>query len=432
MRERSDGLRRAELMVWLTGRVAEQGVTSPERVRAAAQEALSTFPGASVDADRVLAASRALREAEERWAALRPGEAARRGLAGAPPAPTGTPRRRRPGTAAGPGPPTAIALTPRDAEGEHGHRKGCLPTTQATRSAQRRDLVADLRSCHRGRLGKAGCPPQPRWPRSPRGPTGRPRDAPDPAVDGWRTAGWPGVRFPPPDPGHPASAPRADAPPTPRPRHREQRQEREQEAGRRRQPDADDLQPGPPGTQPGAEPGRGSAGAGSARGPQLDGQRRQRDPVLAGSARRRCNESRSASRRASSDSTATMSPIDVAWAEQRPHPRDAGLLGGDAAVEVDDLLRGVLGPARPAEHGAGGGEVVDEPVQAGGGHPDDQPRAGAVDLLLGDDPARRGDRGAHAAGGGGGSATWRVSWAVRTTSRPAMSGCAVSGTDSAG
>jgi hypothetical protein len=74
MRERSDGLRRAELMVWLTGRVAEQGVTSPERVRAAAQEALSTFPGASVDADRVLAASRALREAEERWAGLRPGE----------------------------------------------------------------------------------------------------------------------------------------------------------------------------------------------------------------------------------------------------------------------------------------------------------------------------------------------------------------------
>jgi len=74
MRGRSDGLRRGELMVWLAGRIAEQGVTSPERIRAAAREALSTFPGASVDADRVLAASRALREAEERWAALRPGE----------------------------------------------------------------------------------------------------------------------------------------------------------------------------------------------------------------------------------------------------------------------------------------------------------------------------------------------------------------------
>src|SRR5918994_534950 len=168
-------------MVLLTGRVAEQGVTSPERVRAAAQEALSTFPGASVDADRV-------------------------------PAATGSaPRRRRPGTATGPRPPTAIGVTPRGAERERGHRKGCLPTTEATRSAQRRDLVADLRSCHRGRLGKTGCPPQPRWPRSPRGPTGRPRDAPDPAVDGWRTAGWPGVRFPPQDPGHPASAPLADA-----------------------------------------------------------------------------------------------------------------------------------------------------------------------------------------------------------------------------
>jgi hypothetical protein len=74
MRERSDGLRRAELMVWVTQRIAEQAVTSPERVRAATQEALSTFPGASVDEQRVIAAGRALREAEQRWAALSPGE----------------------------------------------------------------------------------------------------------------------------------------------------------------------------------------------------------------------------------------------------------------------------------------------------------------------------------------------------------------------
>jgi hypothetical protein len=74
MRERSDDLRRAELMVWLTGRIARDGVTSPERVRIAAREALSTFPGASVDENAVLAASRALQEAERRWAALAPGE----------------------------------------------------------------------------------------------------------------------------------------------------------------------------------------------------------------------------------------------------------------------------------------------------------------------------------------------------------------------
>ena len=74
MRERSDDLRRAELMVWLTGRIAREGVTSPERVRIAAREALSTFPGASVDENAVLAASRALQEAERRWAALSPGE----------------------------------------------------------------------------------------------------------------------------------------------------------------------------------------------------------------------------------------------------------------------------------------------------------------------------------------------------------------------
>ena len=61
-------------MVWLTGRIAREGVTSPERVRSAARDALSTFPGASVDADAVLAASRALQEAERRWAALAPGE----------------------------------------------------------------------------------------------------------------------------------------------------------------------------------------------------------------------------------------------------------------------------------------------------------------------------------------------------------------------
>jgi hypothetical protein len=74
LRERRDGLRRAELVVWLTERVARSGITSAERVRAAAREALSTMPGTSVDAERVLAASHALREAERRWARLRPGE----------------------------------------------------------------------------------------------------------------------------------------------------------------------------------------------------------------------------------------------------------------------------------------------------------------------------------------------------------------------
>ena len=74
LRERRDGLRRAELVVWLTERVARGGVTSTQRVRAAAREALSTMPGTSVDPERVIAAGRALREAEQRWARLRPGE----------------------------------------------------------------------------------------------------------------------------------------------------------------------------------------------------------------------------------------------------------------------------------------------------------------------------------------------------------------------
>ena len=74
MRERSDGLRRAELMVWLTERVARDGVTAPQQVRAMAAEALSSFPEAQVDAEQVLAAARALQAAAERWAALSPGE----------------------------------------------------------------------------------------------------------------------------------------------------------------------------------------------------------------------------------------------------------------------------------------------------------------------------------------------------------------------
>jgi hypothetical protein len=74
MRERSDGLRRAELMVWLTERVARDGVTTPHQVRAMAAEALSSFPEAQVDAEQVLAAARALQAAAERWAELSPGE----------------------------------------------------------------------------------------------------------------------------------------------------------------------------------------------------------------------------------------------------------------------------------------------------------------------------------------------------------------------
>jgi hypothetical protein len=74
MRERADGLRRAELMVWLTERVARDGVTDSRRVGAMAAEALSSFPEAQIDAERVLAAASALRTAEERWAELSPGE----------------------------------------------------------------------------------------------------------------------------------------------------------------------------------------------------------------------------------------------------------------------------------------------------------------------------------------------------------------------
>ena len=53
------------------------------------------------------------------------------------------------------------------------------------------------------------------------------------------------------------------------------------------------------------------------------------------------SESRSASRRVSSDSIATTSPIERRLRQQRPHPGDAGLLARHPGVEVHDLLGGV-------------------------------------------------------------------------------------------
>lgn len=74
MRERASGLRRAELMVWVTERVARDGVTDPRRIRALLAEALSSFPEAPIEVERVVAAAGAFRDAERRWAALAPGE----------------------------------------------------------------------------------------------------------------------------------------------------------------------------------------------------------------------------------------------------------------------------------------------------------------------------------------------------------------------
>ena len=61
-------------MVWVTERVARDGVTEQRRVRALLTEALSSFPEAPIDAERVLAAAGALHEAMRRWVALSPGE----------------------------------------------------------------------------------------------------------------------------------------------------------------------------------------------------------------------------------------------------------------------------------------------------------------------------------------------------------------------
>ena len=62
-----------------------------------------------------------------------------------------------------------------------------------------------------------------------------------------------------------------------------------------------------------------------------------------------CSDSRSASRRASSASTCTTSPIVSARDEQDADPVDAALLRADPAVDVGDLGGDVLGAALPVE-----------------------------------------------------------------------------------
>lgn len=98
MRERADGLRRAELMVWLVERVVRDGVTAPDRIRAMAAEALSSFPEAPpVEPGQVLTAAAALRDAEKRWAALSPGgELVEEWPEGRPARPTARPHGREP------------------------------------------------------------------------------------------------------------------------------------------------------------------------------------------------------------------------------------------------------------------------------------------------------------------------------------------------
>jgi hypothetical protein len=49
-------------------------MSTPDQVRVAAREALSTLPDDTVDARRVLAAATVLREYAQRWARLAPGE----------------------------------------------------------------------------------------------------------------------------------------------------------------------------------------------------------------------------------------------------------------------------------------------------------------------------------------------------------------------
>ena len=74
IRGHSDGLLRAELMADLVERVAEERITSVDRVRAVAAEVLSTLPDPTVDESRVIAAAESLREVADRWAGLSPGD----------------------------------------------------------------------------------------------------------------------------------------------------------------------------------------------------------------------------------------------------------------------------------------------------------------------------------------------------------------------
>lgn len=74
VRDRGQRLLRAELMAGLVEHIAHTDTPSPDYVRAAAREALSTLPDSSVDAQQVIRAAGCLRDFEYRWARLSPGE----------------------------------------------------------------------------------------------------------------------------------------------------------------------------------------------------------------------------------------------------------------------------------------------------------------------------------------------------------------------
>lgn len=74
IRDRGSRLLRAELMAGLVEYVERRGITSADQVRAAAKDALSTLPDASVDAERVLRAARNLRQVAVQWSELEVGE----------------------------------------------------------------------------------------------------------------------------------------------------------------------------------------------------------------------------------------------------------------------------------------------------------------------------------------------------------------------
>jgi hypothetical protein len=281
-----------------------------------------------------------------------------------------------------------------------------VPPDRPSPKALSQILVHAIVAPRQGRV-----PPQPggRDPTRPSRPTARP------PIRGRRAeaAGWPGVDSPsgPGPPRTPLARRRRTAPPRPTIASGGGGGSRKPAAVADRPTTFSPAQPAP---SPAPKPGAGvtGVGAGAERSSTVSVESATRSLSVA---RRRCSESRSASRRASSDSTATTSPIDVAWASNARTRVTLACWVATRGCRSTTCSVASSARARRPEHDARRGEVVDQPVQACGGTRTTS-HAPVPSTCSRRRPARRGDRGAHAAGAGGRVGPRAGGWAVRTTS----------------
>ena len=264
------------------------------------------------------------------------------------------------------------------------------------RSPDRRSADLPGSGGHRGRLAGGAARSQARDPAA----------APDRAARPWPVgdAEWPEFRLPLGSRAAPPSAlpRRSAAPPSTTPDgHRQHRQERQQEPDHRGQPPCPARRSPLPARRRGR---RGSRRRGRRPGTGTDGVRRSTVSVDSATwsrsaASRLVSESSSASRRASSDSMATMSPIDVAWASSaRTRATLACWLATRASRSTTSSVASSTWPVRAVTVPNAATSSTSRSRASAGTRSTSQPPP-VAGLLLDDHAAGRGGRGADLPGG---------------------------------